>query len=171
MENIQIPNPCSEKWETMSPQEKGRFCSVCSKCVIDFTQKQQHEIQQIFIEKKNEKICGRFYHHQLHNSGTSDQLKIRFFDYIPQNFQNNRILLTLFSLILFLIGCSKEKKACTANTEKATKGTEVKVADTEQDNLKNQDFIMGEIPILEDDSITKIHKSDSTALKKKSSKK
>jgi len=53
MKNINIPNPCSENWEMMSPQEKGRFCSVCNKCVIDFTQKQPNEILQIIDEKQD----------------------------------------------------------------------------------------------------------------------
>ncbi|WP_294302493.1 hypothetical protein [uncultured Chryseobacterium sp.] len=34
MEKIKIAKPCTENWELMSPQEKGRFCSVCYKCVI-----------------------------------------------------------------------------------------------------------------------------------------
>ncbi len=161
MKNIQIPDPCSEKWEIMSPREKGRFCSACSKCVIDFTEKCPEEIQQIFFERKNETICGRFYHHQLNKPGMPDQFRTRVFNYIPQNFQNNRILLALFSLILFLTGCSKEKEACTT--------TGVTIADTETDTLKNQDSIMGEM--VENDSMAKIHKSDSVALKKVSSKK
>lgn len=164
MRNIKIPNPCSEKWETMSPLEKGSFCSVCSKCVIDFTEKRPEEIKQIFVERKDEIICGRFYKHQLHKPDTPEKLKAQFFTYIPYNLQNNRILTTLFSLVMFLMGCSKEKETCTT----ATGAT---IADIKTDTLKNQDFIMGKIPMIENDSVAKIHKSDSSALKKMSSKK
>lgn len=60
MKNLHIPNPCSENWEIMFAREKGRFCSLCSKCVIDFTEKKSEEIEFIFKEKKGEGICGRF---------------------------------------------------------------------------------------------------------------
>ena len=32
-----IPNPCHEDWNKMTPEDKGRHCSVCDKVVIDFT--------------------------------------------------------------------------------------------------------------------------------------
>jgi len=101
----------------MNPEEKGRFCSVCSKCVTDFTQKNALEIQQIIAEKSDESVCGRFYNHQLNNDDSNtSMLKERFFRYIPASFQNNKISLALFSLILFLTGCAKEKESCVATT-------------------------------------------------------
>lgn len=158
MKNIQIPNPCSENWKMMSPQEKGRFCSACSKCVIDFTDKKPEEIQQIFTEKETETICGRFYHHQLHTPDKSEQLKARFLAFIPKYFQSNRMAAAVFSLLLFLTGCSKQKETC------ATTGI-VKVTETETDQIENQNFVMGEIIIPENDSTAKIHKPDSSAVK------
>lgn len=166
MKNIQIPNPCYENWEIMSPQEKGRFCSVCSKCVIDFTQKQPEEINQIFVERKGEKICGRFYNHQLANNkvNTAEEIKAKFLKYIPSYFQNNKIILTIFSLILFLIGCSKQKKESCVTT------TGIVVEDMEMNTLKNKNFEMGEAVLNDNDSVAKIHKIDNDSLKKKSSK-
>ncbi|ALR31316.1 hypothetical protein ATE47_12640 [Chryseobacterium sp. IHB B 17019] len=159
MKNIQIPEPCSENWDMMSPQEKGRFCSVCSKCVIDFTEKQPQEIQEIIEEKKDERICGRFYDHQLNKIDKSEQLKNKFFKYIPSNFQNNRITLTVFSLILFLTGCSKQKEeACTTTTG-------VVMTDIELDTL-NKNFVMGE-PLMQNDSIAKMPEKDSLKSKSK----
>lgn len=165
MKNIQIPNPCSENWEIMSLREKGRFCEVCSKCVIDFTQKQQEEINQIFIENKNTSICGRFYSHQLfdNKANKTDRIKNRFFTYIPSYFQNNRIILTVFSLILFLTGCSKQKEeSCTT--------TGIVFEDIEMDTLKNKNFEMGEPVLIDNDSVTKIHKVESDSVKNKSPK-
>ena len=149
MKNVHIPYPCSENWELMSPQEKGRFCSVCSKCVIDFTEKQPEEIQQIFVERKDESICGRFYNHQLINNepDKSEKIKTQFFKYIPSYFQNNKITLAAFSLILFLAGCSKQKEEyCTMTTG---------VVDTEIDTVNNKSYEMGEAKI-ENDSVAKM---------------
>ncbi|CAM3634873.1 hypothetical protein [Flavobacterium chungbukense] len=62
---ISIPEPCHEDWNTMKPNENGRFCLSCSKTVIDFTSMLPEEIQHFFIQNKNEKICGRFKKSQL----------------------------------------------------------------------------------------------------------
>jgi hypothetical protein len=161
MKNVHIPNPCSENWELMSPQEKGRFCSVCSKCVIDFTEKQPEEIQQIFVERKDESICGRFYNHQLINNepDKSEKIKTQFFKYIPSYFQNNKIILTVFSLILFLAGCSKQKE------EYCTMTTGVAVVDTEIDIVNNKSYEMGEAKI-ENDSVAKMSKKDNISKNK-----
>ena len=53
MFQIQIPNPCNEDWDKMSPTEKGAFCKVCSKEVIDFTKSSNPEIKNSLIDKVN----------------------------------------------------------------------------------------------------------------------
>lgn len=158
MKNIYIPKPCSENWESMSPQEKGKFCSVCSKCVIDFTEKKHQEIIKIIEEKQDEKICGRFYHHQLHTENPKFfTLRNQFFKYIPANFHTSRITLVIFSLILFVTGCSK------STTERLPITGDIKI---EEDSiLKNDKYIIGEALIDEDSTI--IHQSDSTIIKNK----
>ena len=143
----------------MNPEEKGRFCSVCSKCVIDFTEKNASEIQQIITEKSDESVCGRFYNHQLDNEDLkTSRLKEKFFRYIPASFQNNKISLALFSLILFLTGCAKEKESCVATT-----GVLVINEDSIQEN---NNFKMGE-PLMQIDSAAKMPKKDSVTSKKK----
>jgi hypothetical protein len=42
----------------MSEAEKGRFCDVCAKCVVDLTGKTQHQIAEIY-EEANGDLCGR----------------------------------------------------------------------------------------------------------------
>lgn len=55
---ITIPKPCNENWDSMSPVEKGRFCSICSKKVHDFTTSTQSEIAAAL--KAEPGICGIF---------------------------------------------------------------------------------------------------------------
>ncbi len=61
---ITIPKPCHEDWNTMSPQEQGKYCMVCSKVVFDFTQMSNNDIIQT-IQTANSKICGRLDGQQL----------------------------------------------------------------------------------------------------------
>ena len=62
---ITIPKPCHEDWNAMTPEESGRFCSVCTKHVIDFTSKSASEIQTYLQQNKDKKICGRFKNNQI----------------------------------------------------------------------------------------------------------
>lgn len=61
---ITIPKPCHENWNTMTPNEKGRFCSVCSKTVRDFTDASDDEMIRTFSDP-SENICGNFRESQL----------------------------------------------------------------------------------------------------------
>lgn len=64
---ITIPRPCHENWEAMTREEKGRFCSVCSKTVRDFTAAPDDEIIDVF-SNATEEICGNFYESQLNRN-------------------------------------------------------------------------------------------------------
>ncbi|UWX61382.1 TonB-dependent receptor plug domain-containing protein [Chryseobacterium oranimense] len=64
---IIIPKPCHENWETMTPEERGRFCFVCSKTVRDFTVASDEEIINVF-SRSSEDICGNFYESQLNRN-------------------------------------------------------------------------------------------------------
>lgn len=62
--SIKINKPCQENWSNMTEEEKGRFCKVCSKTVIDFTQLSQEEIIEKLKSSKGE-TCGRVTKYQL----------------------------------------------------------------------------------------------------------
>ena len=55
---INIAKPCSENWSTMTPTEKGKFCSKCSKQVFDLTMLKDIEVIELLKESPNS-ICGR----------------------------------------------------------------------------------------------------------------
>jgi len=72
---IDIPKPCHEKWQEMTPSQKGRFCTNCQKEVIDFTQLSHSEIARKIKNSKN--LCGRFTHSQLqHEYAIASQNKL-----------------------------------------------------------------------------------------------
>lgn len=73
---IFIQKPCHEKWEHMSPDEKGKFCSVCSKSVYDFTEKTNAEVINT-IANSDGKICGRFLSSQVE---------------VPQNYLQRKVI-------------------------------------------------------------------------------
>lgn len=60
---LTIPKPCYENWNNMIPDENGKFCSVCSKTVRDFTNSSDEEIINSLDPNKN--ICGRFTDNQI----------------------------------------------------------------------------------------------------------
>jgi len=66
MLKISIPTPCHEDWEAMIPNAQGRHCNSCVKTVVDFTNMSDEEVKYFFLNKKEERVCGRFKTEQLH---------------------------------------------------------------------------------------------------------
>lgn len=61
---LKIEKPCSENWEKMTPNEKGNFCSLCAKTVIDFAGLNSYEISENIRNSKGS-ICARITKSQL----------------------------------------------------------------------------------------------------------
>jgi ribosome-associated protein YbcJ (S4-like RNA binding protein) len=55
---INIPIPCAEKYDNMSPTDTGRMCTICNTEVVDFTYWETKDIV-TYIQKSNQKVCGR----------------------------------------------------------------------------------------------------------------
>ena len=57
---LKIEKPCHENWDEMTPNEQGRFCSHCTKNVIDFSKKSNEEVLSFFLNRqKSEHLCIR----------------------------------------------------------------------------------------------------------------
>ena len=76
---ITIPEPCQEKWENMTVSEKGRFCSSCTKEVIDFSRMEDREVFTTlkYAYDHQIKVCGRMDVTQLQRPIQHTTQKIR----------------------------------------------------------------------------------------------
>jgi TonB-dependent SusC/RagA subfamily outer membrane receptor len=110
---ITIPKPCHENWNAMTPDEKGRFCSVCSKTVRDFTVASDEEIIDAF-SNSSEEICGNFNESQLNKN-----LQYSYINSVFMKFAVGFIL-TTGGLVAV-----KAQQNCSNNTVKAERLEEV----------------------------------------------
>jgi hypothetical protein len=62
---LQIPQPCHESWDAMTPATAGRHCAACQKTVVDFTLKTDAEILAYLAKAAGGRTCGRFVAGQL----------------------------------------------------------------------------------------------------------
>lgn len=69
---LDVPKPCHENWDTMTPDDKGRFCAQCSKTVIDFTRMSDHQIVQL-LENSDSRVCGHVTTDQLNRTISSNE--------------------------------------------------------------------------------------------------
>lgn len=74
---LQIPEPCHENWNSMTPKEQGRYCGSCCKTVVDFSMMTDKEIVD-YISKASHHICGRFSNDQLNKDISITEKKKRF---------------------------------------------------------------------------------------------
>ncbi len=92
---ITIPEPCHEDWTAMTADKKGKFCSSCSKSVVDFSNKSDTEIKTILIEHKDQKVCGHFKKSQINRP-----LNISInFNELPKNMSTTKV----FAIALFFV--------------------------------------------------------------------
>lgn len=61
---LNIENPCGQDWDLMTQNHIGKYCSHCSKTVIDFTSLSDKEVLDI-ISQTSDKVCGRLTKEQI----------------------------------------------------------------------------------------------------------
>jgi hypothetical protein len=103
---VRIPEPCHEDWNQMKPDEKGRYCNVCSKSVHDFSNKTDDYIHSVLKEskEKNVQVCGHFRKSQVDRPL---QIKIPFTQLAGNVSRLNVFAVALFFVFgTFLFSCS-----------------------------------------------------------------
>jgi len=80
-EKINLAFECEQEWEDMRPTQCGRYCKLCKKEVLDFTNKSYAEISK-YKEEKGE-LCGQFRIEQVEDGLIEAELpfyrKIRYY--------------------------------------------------------------------------------------------
>jgi hypothetical protein len=125
---FQIKNTfaCAENWDKMNPTEKGKFCEVCTKEVIDFTTLSKNEIIAVFKKNNYQALCARAY---------STQLSTIYFEDSLENVSWNLPFWQKF-LLVFLICFGPE--FLNINLVFAQDSTVVQTEDVFQDKIKPQ---------------------------------
>ncbi len=109
MLKINIPEPCHENWDKMSPEGDGRRCLSCNKVVTDYTQMSIEEIQNYFIKYSNRNICGTFNDKDtLVKKGIKEKLIDKYQDALYQS--KKPIYFSLLSGALFLLNCKTTER-------------------------------------------------------------
>lgn len=63
IKSISIPQPCHEQWENMTANANGRYCSSCSKTVVDFSNMTTQQVLDYLSSTSH--VCGRISSTQL----------------------------------------------------------------------------------------------------------
>jgi len=117
---INIPKPCHEDWNQMTPDDTGRFCGSCVKSVVDFTGMKSSEIQDYFKKHQGEKVCGRFRNEQV-----NDKFDLQ----IPQSILEVRMPFSKAFLLTLFVVMGSTLFSC-KNQDDATLGEVLIVKDT-----------------------------------------
>lgn len=67
MMKLVIPEPCKQNWNEMQPTSEGRFCSSCTKNVIDFTGFTDAQLVSYF-KSSPKNVCGKLSSGQISRS-------------------------------------------------------------------------------------------------------
>lgn len=83
----------------MTPAERGRFCSACSKTVVDFSRMSDLQLARYFSQKKGD-LCGRFHREQLYREIVLPQM--------PAPWMRPIVPLALSALAILFEACAPE---------------------------------------------------------------
>lgn len=105
MKAIRIDEPCHEKWNEMTPTDRGAFCQKCAIDVYDFSKMNLNQIKLVLKESAGQHMCGKFESKQL------DSLNHEFEVWKmnqPKSFQSRFVFALLLVFGLTLFSCEEE---------------------------------------------------------------
>jgi hypothetical protein len=114
--HLNIPTPCHEDWDAMTPVDKGKFCGSCQKQVVDFTSMSDRQVAEFFKKPSTGSVCGRFMTDQL---GRSIEIPKKRIPWVKYFFQ---VALPAF---LFSAKAIAQKPAKTKQTVSAKPSTKI----------------------------------------------
>jgi hypothetical protein len=138
----------------MTPNEKGRFCSSCTKTVVDFTKMSPDAIQDYLHNNKDQRICGHIKQSQL------DSINLRIPEAVihqDQSFHRLFLLALLISMGMTLFSCEDENGQKKKIESIEVVETKAKVIDTLLNNNEKKE--------IQQDSLIKKDKSSKTEIK------
>ncbi len=150
MENsmiLKIAEPCHENWDTMLEAEKGRFCNVCSKDVVDFTRYSDAEIIDYFEQLKSKpsaSICGRFKAKQIEVPLNKIEVPLNSY-FRLKNSTHQFLWMMLFLIGVFSVSCNDAPKQ-----GKVESSVKLEKADSTLQPKRNEELqLMGDTVIVE----------------------
>jgi hypothetical protein len=109
---LTLKNPCNKKWSTIHRTDNERFCSSCSKTVLDFTKLTDYQIVDI-LKGSEEKICARLSEQQLERELRISSL--RKYNFLIPKFLSGLILFSSVENVNANIKKEKIEINCTKN--------------------------------------------------------
>ena|GEM_PF-914055 len=105
---IELTFTCPVKWDSMSPDKAGRYCSSCSKPVKDFT---KQSVEQICSDPQTANYeCGSFYASQLHKPfGDWRDKLIEYYQDLVTKRSSKKMALMFVTLLILISGCRSRR--------------------------------------------------------------
>ena len=163
---LHVPNPCSQEWNKMTPQEKGRFCGSCNKTVVDFTKMENEEILS-YLKNQPGKTCGYFLPHQVEvKRPKHHQFLLNWYEN-TQNGIKTRFLrnvsLAFIALCMTLVGCNSP--STTGEIEPPSDSLENEVPlNYDSSRTAKETNIIGETMAVYENKSTKVEKVETNIL-------
>lgn len=124
---LSIPQPCTASWEAMTPSANGRFCGLCNKTVIDFTNWETSDII-AYLQQQGTTTCGRVRKSQLEPEDNEQFVQQLAQAAMPVWRKIAAIFLVAFGLVQ--VSCNTDTPATAANNKHADSITTVRNNDT-----------------------------------------
>lgn len=143
---LNIPEPCHQSWDEMSPEAKGRFCGSCQKIVVDFTAMSDEQVKNYLLDKQNTNTCGRFYATQIGRPLENKNIRIDPVWYQKLPFTRQVFYAVAVFFVLGVSSCEFKGNTTTAPTQDS--GKQINTIPQIDTNIE-----VGEIAINEEESL------------------